>query len=270
MSIDITEPFPEWAFPLAWGWVEKRLGQIADDFFPRTPGEFVERYFSRYSRTLALWKDGSLSGVIAFEQASPIVVTAHILLSRRLWGSPAEELRQAAKLLFESQPEIIRIQAFIPAWNRLAVAMVRRIGGEVEGVLRACTLRDGKPADAVLMGLTREEFTRGAELRRRIEPKLDKPERDAECEQDILGRADFIAGSAGDLAEQGPVGDGQRNDIARSDRPANTVRRRNKQDVKRPRRQDAKISVAKGVRVKRGIGKSPAGNGATASIRSGK
>lgn len=267
MSIDITEPFPEWAFPLAWGWVEKRLGQIADDFFPRTPGEFVERYFSRYSRTLALWKDGSLSGVIAFEQASPIVVTAHILLSRRLWGSPAEELRQAAKLLFESQPEIIRIQAFIPAWNRLAVAMVRRIGGEVEGVLRACTLRDGKPADAVLMGLTREEFTRGAELRRRIEPKLDKPERDAGCEQDILGTADSGAKSVGDLAQSGPDGGDKRNNVAGSDRTANAVRRRDKQDVKRPRRQDAKISVAKGVRIKRRVGKGATGNGTRATGR---
>jgi RimJ/RimL family protein N-acetyltransferase len=188
--IRITEGFPEWAWPLAWEWANARRSQLADDFFPSSIGEFVESYSVRFggSRTYSLWKNDNLGGVIVLERASPVVFTAHILLSRRLWGVPASDLRQAAALLFEAEPQAIRIQAFVPAWNRLAIALAKRIGAKDEGTLRCATLRNGAPADAVLMGFTREDLN-GTELRRSGGRDRQQREQQQLDEQYILGAA---------------------------------------------------------------------------------
>ena len=179
MPIDISEPFPDWALPLAFLWTERSFRQFADDFFPRTQDAFVEEYrrLASRARTFGVWKDNLLGGIIICEQASPVVASAHILLSSRLWGTPAAELRKAAELMFASQPSLNRIQSFVPKWNRLAVALAVRLGGKIEGTLRGVTLRGGQPADAVLVGMTREDFVNGSRtgsFGRRDQQQLDR------------------------------------------------------------------------------------------------
>jgi hypothetical protein len=52
----------------------------------------------------------------------------------------------------------LKVLCLIPEHNRLAIALVVRQGGVVEGVLRNHTVRDGQPVNAVAVGMTKEEF----------------------------------------------------------------------------------------------------------------
>ena len=61
-------------------------------------------------------------------------------------------------MLFYTEPDLIRIHSVIPAWNRAAIRLAERLGGTIEGTLAGMFLRHGKPADGVLVGMTKEEF----------------------------------------------------------------------------------------------------------------
>jgi RimJ/RimL family protein N-acetyltransferase len=212
--IALAAPFPEWALPTAFAWASGRLRQFADDFFPQTPAEFVE-YSRRWFYTLGIWQDSTLSGAIVFDRASEVVAIAHILLSRRLRRVPAEEYRQAAAMLFEAHPEIIRIQAFVPAWHRAAIRLAAAIGGTVEGTLRGATLRGAKPADVVLIGMTQEEFY-GRESRRGILIVAEPIDRDklGDAGEYIRAWTDRPADTTGQEPVDGSGGEGRGHDVA--------------------------------------------------------
>lgn len=275
--ISIQEPFPDYAWPLAFEWAESRRIQLADDFFPATIDAFVESSLSKYSRTFGLWKNEILSGAVAVEWASPVVMTAHIVLSKRLWGVPAEELRQVTALLFDTEASLIRIQAFVPAWNRLAIALALRLGGRVEGTLRSATMRGGKPADAVLVAITREDFFTSVEAPD-LSPEttweqgkqvVDGPElrivagRDQRSdivvdERDVLAQSDGSPEPGGGTAVAGS-GSGERGNVdAGSDSGRDGGGRPDQQDIERAERPGKQLPRGKGVRVKRVDGKSSA------------
>lgn len=176
--LEIREGFPDFAWPIAWSWIEGRRG-VFDDYGPKTDVEFVERYLVVYQngKTFGIWENGRIGGVIGFEWNSPTCVTAHILVSKRLWGkSNSEQFREAARLMFEAAPDLLRIQAFVPTSNRLAAGLAKRMGARSEGILRDATMQGGKPVDVELLGLTRRDFFEevkdGTELRR-VEQQID-------------------------------------------------------------------------------------------------
>lgn len=251
-NIEILSPFPEWAWPNAWAWAEHRRDQLADDFFPANLPAFVEQYSVRFrhSRTFGLCKNGVLNGVVIIEPVSPVVATAHILLSKRLWGMPAVILQGVAFAAFESDPELIRIQSFVPAWNRLAIALSVRIGGTVEGVLRGATLRGGRPADAVLIGMTREEFY-GTESRRIDGRDVQQLDCEQQPEQHVQPDADRGAERGGINPVAGSGGVKRRRSDTGKHGIADGGGRRDKQDLKRADRKDKPVPRAKGIRQKR-------------------
>ena len=264
-TVTITEPFESWAWPNAWAWAEYRREQIADDFFPASLPAFVEEHSVRFrnSRTFGLCKNGVLNGVVIIEPASPVVATAHILLSKRLWGVPVAVLRGVALAAFEANPALIRIQSFVPSWNRLAIALSVRIGGTVEGTLRGATLRGGKPADAVLIGMTRGEFY-GTELR----PAVVKQQRNIDIvdKRDVLPDADRGTERSGLDALAGSRGVQLGNADTGNHGIADGGERRDEQDVERPDGSRQPVPRSKGIRKKRGDG---AGN-ATGRTRARK
>ena len=81
--MELVEPFPAWAWPLAWEWY--RQSRLPDDFSPKTPEQFVELSSGRYTRTFGVIKDGLLGGVVAFEQASPALAIMHVLFAKSLY-----------------------------------------------------------------------------------------------------------------------------------------------------------------------------------------
>lgn len=254
-TVTIEEPFPDWAWPNAWAWAEYRREQLADDFFPASLPAFVESYSDRFrnSRTFGLCKNGVLNGVVIIEPQSPVVATAHILLSRRLWGVPAAVLRGVALLAFEGDPALIRIQSFVPAWNRLAIALSVRIGGTVEGVLRGATLRGGKPADAVLIGMTRGEFY-GTELRGidgRDQQQLDRQQHHRE--QLLPNSTGAAVGSGLDAVERSGVVERGNADTGKHG-GSDGGKRRDEQDFKRSDGPGKPVPRGAGIRKKRSDG----------------
>lgn len=260
--IRITEGFPEWAWPKAWKWATDRRSQFADDFFPPTLDSFVESYSVRFQEawTYGVWKDDYLGGAIIFEQASPVVVTAHILLSRRLRGIPVSELRQAGAMLFQSRLGLIRIQAFVPAWNRAAIALAVKLGGTVEGVLRGATMRGGKPADVALIGITREEFY-GTESRRIL--RIGEKQRDGnEHEREHIFAGTVLASErSGVKPLDGPEGVGRGNPLAGSSGAEDPGSGRDQQDIGRADRTDQHVPRGARVRKKRSDGKGNSAGG---------
>jgi len=265
-SVRITEGFPDWAWPNAWQWARARRAQLADDFFPSTIDAFVESYSVRFrdSRTYGVWFQstpslkaeatqqieytGRLGGVIIFEPASQVVVTAHILLSRRAWGIPASDLRQAATSLFDAEPSVIRIQAFIPAWNRLAIALAVRIGARIEGTLRCATMRNGQPADAVLVGFTREDL-RGTELRRLDEFGQQQRDEQHHAVEHVFAGTDLAPEPVGIEPVIRPDGGDERHDVAGSSGAGDGLGGPDQQDVGRNRKPNK--PVPRGARVRK-------------------
>jgi hypothetical protein len=250
--IEIFEPFPVWAWPQAWAWYEPYI-RLMDDSGPRTPEKFVESYWrlAENGRTFAIWKDGILSGVVAAERFAPSVMNAHILVARRLWGIAPGELREVARRLFDSDPALARIQAFVPGWNRLACALAKRLGGVEEGTMRAALLREGKPADCVLYGLTREDFNSGSVSRGIIrEPAGDEQEfRDSI--DDLLADAGGIAiDIGGTLLESGSV-DRDRSESGERDGGADGLGGLDQQNIGRPDGPDDEVPLKPGTRKQR-------------------
>jgi hypothetical protein len=52
ISVELIEPFPEMYWPLAWAWLDAARGQVADDFTPKTAGEFVEAKGTQFDARL--------------------------------------------------------------------------------------------------------------------------------------------------------------------------------------------------------------------------
>jgi len=266
--ISFSEPFPEWAWAQAWEWA-KAYRQHFDDFFPKTIAEFVERYSIRFrnARTFAIWKNGSIGGALAFERDSPCTVVAHILLSKRLRGTPAGELFQAAALVFED-PALLRIHAYVPAWNRLAIALCRRLGGTEEATLRDVTLRHGRPADCVLMSLTRsvyewleKEPAYGIKSRRVV--RLDQPDSYRHIDDGQHVRAGTNGAAVADRGQplDGALGGERRDTEPRSGGPEERGGVEHQHDERRDDRPHKPVPRVARVRQKRDGGKSRAHDG---------
>jgi RimJ/RimL family protein N-acetyltransferase len=259
--IEIKEPFPEWAWPKAWAWATSNRRSF-DDFFPPDLARFVEEYSVRFARarTFGLWKDSSLDGIVILEPNSPTVATAHILVARRLWGLPAAELRKVAGVAFERDPWLRRIQAFVPASNRLAIALSKRIGGTAEGTLRKAIMRNGRMEDAIVFGLTREEFY-GRESRGSV--RTDQLEGDLDLGRSEHLRSGTDGGTVGprDEALVGSGGVDRGHADAGSSGAEERGGGRDQQNEQRDARPDKPVLRKPRIRKKRNSGKSGARNG---------
>jgi len=198
MTYTIATPFPEWAWPTAWHWAKRAA---FDDSAPRSLDEYVELHLKGNAETFGIYRDGDLGGVVVVERASSAVRTAHIVLARRFWGMPVEPLRAIAEGLFHADPRLQRIQAVVPAWNRTACGLCRRMGAVREGVLRNYCIRNGKPADAVVFSVIREDIENGREFGRgtfeRAEPVIQHGDNQP-------------VGHERDNVHRGPTGDSER------------------------------------------------------------
>lgn len=112
---------------------------------------------ARGVRTWAVYKDEALVGLISAEQLSPVVATVHLLFHKSGWGhdTTVPALQQVFREIFEGAR---KITACVFADNANVIGLARKVGAQKEGVLRAHTVRDGEPADMVVLGLLKEDF----------------------------------------------------------------------------------------------------------------
>lgn len=155
-------PFPNYALPRLWSWVERVRGHICDDFAPKTIDAFVElrrAEMARGAMTWAVYSGDDLGGLIVAERISPIVARAEVLLHQRCWGATHDEpvpvIRSVCRAVFDSGLQKVQFTAF--ADNKNLIGVLKKAGGMVEGVLRGQTMRRGRPADVALVGIRKGE-----------------------------------------------------------------------------------------------------------------
>ena len=163
VEIAVRPEFPICALPRLWKWAQDCRHQFADDFSPKTLDEFVahwNRLVQSGHRSWGVFADGELGGALTSNRINPIRADIHALFRRALWGRgiAAEAFRAVLTELFDDG--VLKISSACFADNHSVLGLVGKLGFEREAKLRAHTLRDGKPADQVLVGLTAERFKR--------------------------------------------------------------------------------------------------------------
>ena len=156
----LERPFPEYALPRVWTWIEDFRHRVADDFSPKTLAEFMVHWRERepFRKTWGVWRGEDLGGLIVFEAWQPGVGTSHALFKRSFWGRTTT--RAALELvyaeLFESG--VRKVVSFPFRGNNAIIALGKSLGAVTEGVLKAQTLRDGQPVDVIILSLFKEDF----------------------------------------------------------------------------------------------------------------
>lgn len=234
-EIRLVEPFPVWAWPLAWEWLRPVRSRVCDDFSPQTLSAFVEYSIGmqRRARVFAVYRGAELGGVIVAEQVSPVLASVHVLFSRSMLGAQAlEAFRKACRGLFEAGAR--KLIGTILANNPLAVAFAKRAGFKIEGHMEANTLQEGRPSSIVLVGITREAFD--VVSSERIGIKRRKPEGDAGGKPDhgqhLLGRSDGPAERPGEAILGDDPGDVERRHDAGSSGDEDGVGEHDQQGVR--------------------------------------
>jgi len=162
MHVELISPFPFEALPRVWRWIESFREQVGDDFAPKTEASFMDAMYARWGRqkTWAILGDGEPGGLIFYERLTPWLGTAHVLLKRVFQGKgiAVKACRQAVSEMFECEEGLGKLQFDVLARNLAIGSLLVNIGAVREGTLHDHTLRDGKPIDVWLYGLTKAAF----------------------------------------------------------------------------------------------------------------
>ncbi len=167
MQIEVTSPFPFEALPRTWKWIEGFRQKISDDFAPQDLREFIEWMSLKWDRqkTWAVYGDGELGGLIVFERINPWLGTASIVLKPDFQGRRMVDRRgmsvKACRIAFAEmfqEPGLGKIDFFLLDGNRAIGSLLITLGAKREGTLESHTLRNGKPTDLWVYGLTKEHF----------------------------------------------------------------------------------------------------------------
>lgn len=154
VNVEIVSPFPMSDAPRIWAWSEAFRAKVSDDFSPKTLPEFLEhfRQTAEVATTWAVYRDGELGGMISYQQASPVVGTAHCVFKKAFWGEATTRvaIQSAVAQMFQ---RCEKLSLPVLAGNLAIISLLKKMGASKEGVLRAQTRRDGKPVDMVMMAL---------------------------------------------------------------------------------------------------------------------
>jgi RimJ/RimL family protein N-acetyltransferase len=161
MTIDVTSPFPFEALPRVWKWIEPFRSKVSDDFAPQSLTAFIQYMSLKWERqkTWAVYGDGELGGLIVFERINPWLGTASIVLKPDFQGQgiAVKACRIAVAQMFE-QVGIGKVDFYLLAGNYAIGSLLITLGAKREGTLESHTLRNGKPTDLWVYGLTKASF----------------------------------------------------------------------------------------------------------------
>jgi len=153
-------PFPEYALPRVWTWIEDFRHRVADDFSLKSLGEFMRHWEERrpFRKSWGVWRGKELGGLVIYEPWQPGVGTSHALFKRSFWGRNVTRaaLEQVYGELFDSG--VRKVVSFPFRGNNAIIALGKSLGAVSEGLLKAQTLREGQPIDVVILSLFKEDF----------------------------------------------------------------------------------------------------------------
>lgn len=152
--VTISSPFPVAEVPRIFSWMAPFMARVSDDYSPKTMDAFVEWFMgqSAVMKTWGVYRDGELGGVISFQQISPVVGTAHATFKKTFWGQATSvpALQLASAEMFQTCQKVA-----LPVFgnNKSMLGLLAKLGAKKEGILKAHTVRDGKPLDIVMLAL---------------------------------------------------------------------------------------------------------------------
>jgi RimJ/RimL family protein N-acetyltransferase len=160
VAVEVISPFPAYAWPLVWQWMQTFRDRVCDDFAPKTCAEFVAQMLRAVNPddSWGVYRDGELGGLIWVARFSPILGYSHMVFSRAFWGQETTltAVQEVFHQVFERGAEKIESSSFVD--NHQVKALGQKLGGTVEGVRRGRTLRRGELVDMLDYGLTKKDF----------------------------------------------------------------------------------------------------------------
>ena len=161
-DLRVYSPFPVEALPRIGFWLEPVRHRMTDDFGPQSVAEIVNLVGGRMAKGMQTWaveRDGELGGFISVSMVSPIVAQVNCMFRQEFFKhcKGDDALRQVFRELFAGG-EVLKIVCEIFKDNTGIRNMCERIGMEREGTLRKHTMRGGRLADVLVIGITKEAF----------------------------------------------------------------------------------------------------------------
>lgn len=85
--------------------------------------------------------------------------TIGYMLHRSAWGGGCctEAVSALVRFLFETWPELLRVQAEVYSHNPASMSVLKKVGFKEEGILRKATEKNGKMLDTITFGLLRTD-----------------------------------------------------------------------------------------------------------------
>jgi len=219
MDLVCRSPFPEYAWPRVWQWIQPFIGRVSDDFSPATQDAFVEGHLARLhsAETWGVWRGDDLGGLIWIEMLNPVLAQTHVIFKKEFWGRATTEtaIRDVYGKVFEAGVQ--KITSYVFENNHAILALAKAVGARQEGLLRNQTLQRGVPVNMIAIGLLKEDFyangtdrrgdhgrglTGGGTARREENATADH---DDDEHPDVLGGPDGIAGPDAERAERPAV-----------------------------------------------------------------
>ena len=159
--IELVSPFPPYAVPRVWSWVEPFRSRYFDDYQPATLDAFVRDWTHQDRlgrRTWGVVANDELGGCVGAVEATPVRVAVDFTFKEGFWnhGIAPQAVKMVMARIFEGPAEKLTMVAF--ADNRALVGMLKQAGAQIEGTLRGNTLRDGKLIDVVVLGVRKAVF----------------------------------------------------------------------------------------------------------------
>lgn len=176
-NVDLINPFPIGEVKRTYGWNHCYRSLVETDDTPNTQEHFLQ-FMTQTLQNCPSWgivdknhitnikHEAPLVGVIIFE---PIVVPAtnvvrngyfHVATARKAWrtGLVDEAGRLAIQEIFQEIPTLLRVSGYMVEKNFPARSLCKRLGFTYEGLVADMFMREGKPENMVLFGLTRREY----------------------------------------------------------------------------------------------------------------
>jgi len=171
-DVDIISPFPLLYLERLIKWTHQYKSLITHDFTPSDDASLTEGFKDHIENQLSyavvdkhnkigLPSDEPIVvGGYFIEASTPVNVYTHVVSQRRCWGKGLmdEAAGMVVKDLFDTQPQLQRISAYMVANNRAVIHFIEKQGFAREGVFRDMAQIKGKLLDVMHYGMTRKKF----------------------------------------------------------------------------------------------------------------
>lgn len=123
---------------------------LIDDFSPMR--ERYEAQYFHHTYHLLAFKNAVLMGVLFFHPLNLTLYQIHICMLPRFWGKNIKHAVFAAEHWMAVNTRCKKVIAFIPEFNKPAIALAKRSGYHEEGICNASMQKDGVLINQIILG----------------------------------------------------------------------------------------------------------------------